>query len=244
MLRPDVDRDERGSDRPGQAPFNVVSCGGQGASLVVSGGEAFGNCACAGKNVRCCPLIVQPEGHLLQRALRTRPRSSLRRTLFARGSEPFGGPARAPRRCARLGRSRARGRPRAASTCSARIPRASRSCRTRRSPEPRRASSSARPLATRSSSTAPARTSRSTASLRTSVATFARASRSESSRSERSRCASDRAARLIASCRRSSRRRRRARRPVELDPDVEPRGEHDLGRQGPPRLALELDLDP
>jgi hypothetical protein len=32
--------------------------------------------------------------------------------------------------------------------------------------------------------------------------------------------------------------------PVELDSDVEARGEHDLGRQGPPRLALELDLDP
>jgi hypothetical protein len=32
-------------------------------------------------------------------------------------------------------------------------------------------------------------------------------------------------------------------RPVELDPDVEACREHDLGRQGPPRLALELDLD-
>ena len=31
---------------------------------------------------------------------------------------------------------------------------------------------------------------------------------------------------------------------VELDADVEPRREHDLGRQGPPGLALELDLDP
>jgi hypothetical protein len=31
---------------------------------------------------------------------------------------------------------------------------------------------------------------------------------------------------------------------VELDADVEPRGEHDRGRQGPPCLALELDLDP
>ena len=32
-------------------------------------------------------------------------------------------------------------------------------------------------------------------------------------------------------------------RPVELDADVEACREHDLGRQGPPRLALELDLD-
>jgi hypothetical protein len=31
--------------------------------------------------------------------------------------------------------------------------------------------------------------------------------------------------------------------PVELDADIEARCEHDLGRQSPPRLALELDLD-
>jgi hypothetical protein len=31
--------------------------------------------------------------------------------------------------------------------------------------------------------------------------------------------------------------------PVELDADIEARREHDLGRQSPPRLALELDLD-
>ncbi|HEU5066023.1 MAG TPA: hypothetical protein VFT86_09160 [Gaiellaceae bacterium] len=32
--------------------------------------------------------------------------------------------------------------------------------------------------------------------------------------------------------------------PVELDAHVEAGGEHDLGRQGPPGLAFELDLDP
>ena len=31
--------------------------------------------------------------------------------------------------------------------------------------------------------------------------------------------------------------------PVELDAHVEPGGEHDLGRKGPPLLAFELDLD-
>ena len=31
--------------------------------------------------------------------------------------------------------------------------------------------------------------------------------------------------------------------PVELDAHVEPRREHDFSRQGPPRLAFELDLD-
>ena len=35
----------------------------------------------------------------------------------------------------------------------------------------------------------------------------------------------------------------RARARSSSTPDVEPRGEHGLGRQGPPRLALELDLD-
>jgi hypothetical protein len=30
---------------------------------------------------------------------------------------------------------------------------------------------------------------------------------------------------------------------IELDTQVEPGTEHDLGRQGPPRLAFELDLD-
>jgi hypothetical protein len=33
-------------------------------------------------------------------------------------------------------------------------------------------------------------------------------------------------------------------RSVELDADVEPRGQHDLGRQRPPRVALERNLDP
>ena len=33
-------------------------------------------------------------------------------------------------------------------------------------------------------------------------------------------------------------------RPVDLDADVEPGGQHDLGWQGPPGLAFELDLDP
>jgi hypothetical protein len=31
--------------------------------------------------------------------------------------------------------------------------------------------------------------------------------------------------------------------PVELDADIEARREYDLGRQSPPRLALQLDLD-
>jgi hypothetical protein len=31
--------------------------------------------------------------------------------------------------------------------------------------------------------------------------------------------------------------------PIELDADIETRREDDLGRQGPPRLVLQLDLD-
>jgi hypothetical protein len=31
--------------------------------------------------------------------------------------------------------------------------------------------------------------------------------------------------------------------PIERDADIEARREHDLGRQSPPRLALQLDLD-
>ena len=167
MLRPDADRDEQGSDRPGQAPFNVVSRGAQAASLVVSGCEAFGNCACAGKNVRCCPLIVQPEGHPLQRLLRTCSRSPPRRSPFARGSGPFAGPARAPRRSAPPAPAPARGRPERPRRARRRCPAPSRSCRIEAGrPRPAAASSSARSRANRPSSTAPARTSRRRASFR------------------------------------------------------------------------------
>ena len=78
-------------------------------SVVVSGGEAFGNCACAGKNIKCCPLIVQPEGRLLQRLLHKRPRSPLRRSPYARGSEQSGALFRARRGCAEPERPPSRG---------------------------------------------------------------------------------------------------------------------------------------
>src|SRR5262245_30332897 len=99
----------------------------------------------------------------------------------------------------------------AASIASARMPRASRSCRTRRSPAPRSPRACALGRANRPSSPAPASVRRSIVSARAAGATFARSSRVFSSAAERSRVRSARAALAIASCRLSSRRTRRAR---------------------------------
>src|SRR5438034_7977956 len=128
----------------------------------------------------------------------------------------------------------------AASTAGGAIPRISRSCRTWRLPAPRSASACALARANRSSSTAPAPVSRSIVAARVAGVMRAFARRASSSAAERSRLRRARAAHAIASCCRSSWRRRRTRWRSSSNPTRSPaRSTTSAGsvRQGSPSSA-------